>query len=176
MKCFFGMLLTLLLSVTAIGQDKQSQATGCRKTLKIDEFLLPDDAVSSKRSFARFRDALVSGDRDRVIAFIGFPADFVLDGRGLKIGTSAEFVEKYNSFFTDYVIESVRSQTPEGLLAGWEGVSLSNGAVRFVKSSTGEFLIDDIRSHYEQPPDLDFLEQRLVCPPIVVEGRILAYN
>ncbi|HEY1263831.1 MAG TPA: hypothetical protein VGF06_09920, partial [Terriglobales bacterium] len=71
---------------------------------------------------------MLGGKRDQVVALIDFPADFVLDGRGVKIASSAEFVDEYDRFFTGYVIDAVRRQAPEELLAGWDGVSLSNGA------------------------------------------------
>ncbi len=121
---------------------------------------------------------MLGRNRSRVIALMKFPADFVLDGRGVKFETDREFENKYDKFFTPYVITSVRDQDPAKLIAGWEGVSLSNEAVRFRRTAAGSFRIDNVIPRPVTPPDSlkDFVEQRLTCPPVVVEGRIIAYN
>src|SRR3954468_18446671 len=116
----------------AAAQDKALDlTTPCRKNVPIDEFLLPDDAAAAKAAFEELRVALHSGNRSRVIALVAFPADLVLDGRGVKFDTAQEFEKQYEQVFTAYVANSVREQDAEKLTAGWEGVSLSNGAVRF---------------------------------------------
>lgn len=144
-----------------------------------DEFLLPDDASAAKAAFEELRFALANDNRSRVIALVDFPADLVLDGRGVKFDTAQEFDKQYEKVFTEYVTKSVREQDPEKLIAGWEGVSLSNGAVRFRRTESGKFRIDDVRPRPMDPPTgslKDFLDKRLTCLPVVVEGRIAAFN
>jgi len=162
-----------------MAQARELQTFGCNKTLRVDEFFLPNDASEAKRFFAQLRDALLAGKRDEIIAMIDFPANFVLEGRGLKLKTPSEFVDNYDRFFTKYLIDSVRSQSPDELHGGWDGVSLSNGAVRFIRNESGELRINNIVSKPEAPPSgfaAEFLEHRLTCPPTVIEGHIVAYN
>ena len=178
MKHFVAIILTLLFSAATTAQVSQVQPEGCHKSLKVDEFLLPEDAAAAKSTFEKFRKALLNGNREQVIAMMKFPADLILDGYPLKFGTAGEFADKYDKFFTGYVIESVHNQEPEELLAGWSGVSLSNGAISFTRNENGAFLISNITPNYESLPDsiADFLDHRLTCPPVVVDGRIVAYN
>lgn len=172
--------LVALSSAMTVAQDKAlNLTTSCRKNVPIDEFLLPDDATAARAAFEELRVALLSGDRSRVIALIAFPADLVLDGRGVKFDSAPEFEKQYKKVFTAYVATSVRKQDPKKLIAGWEGVSLSNGAVRFRRTEAGNFRIDDVRPRPVAPPTgflKEFLDERLTCPPVVVEGRIVAYN
>ncbi len=177
-KHFVIVILTLFLSVAAGAQSGAVPSDRCRKSLKVDEFLLLDDAAAAKRAFETFRNALLSGNREQVIELMNFPADLVVNGYPLKIGTAREFLGKYDRVFTGYVIGSVRNQKPDELLGGWDGVSLSNGAVRFMRTESGEFRISDVRPKRVRPPNFiaDFLEHRLSCPPVVVDGRIVAYN
>src|SRR5215475_11240678 len=123
--------LLALCSATMAAQSKAADSTSCRKNVPIDEFLLPDDAAAARAAFEDLRGALVSGNRARVIALVAFPSDLVLDGRGVKFETARELEKEYENVFTPYVMNSVREQDAEKLSAGWEGVSLSNGAVRF---------------------------------------------
>lgn len=175
----YASLLLALLSVAASAQNKPTPPSDqCRKTLRISEFLLPEDAIAAERAFESFRTALLTRNREQVIAQVDLPADFVIDGRGVKIGTVAELAAKYDRLFTPFVIESVRLQNAGELVAGWNGVSLSNGAVTFAGSENGAFRVSDVRP---KPVVLtgfaaDFMDRRLTCPPLVVEGRIVAYN
>ena len=145
----------------------------CRKNLVVDEFLLPEDAAVAKGAFEAFQTALLRGNREQVIAMVAFPADFVIDGRGVKFATAG-----YDKVFTAHVVNSVRKQRTDELMAGWGGVALSNGAVNFTRSENGAFLISDVRP---EPVVLtgfaaEFDAKRLTCQPIVVEGRIVAYD
>ena len=166
------------MPVAASAQREEVQPEGCLKSLKVDGFLLPEDAAAAKNTFEKFRKALLSGNREQVIAMMEFPADLILDGYPLKFDTPNEFADKYDKFFTGYVIDSIHDQAPEELLAGWGGVSLSNGAVQFTRSEDGAFRISNVAPKYERLPDsiTKFLENRLLCPPVVVDGRIVAYN
>ncbi|HKT48073.1 MAG TPA: hypothetical protein VJP87_11165 [Candidatus Acidoferrales bacterium] len=178
MKPIIAFLLALCPALTAAQDKAVDVPTPCRKNLPIDEFLLPDDAAAAKAAFEELRVALLSGNRSRVIELVAFPADLVLDGRGVKFDTAREFEKRYEEVFTEYVTTSVREQNPEELTAGWEGVSLSNEAVRFRRTEAGDFRIDGVRPRPASPPDFvkEFLDKRLTCPPVVVEGRIVAYN
>ena len=179
MKPIITFLLALCSATTAAQDKVVNLSTPCRKNLPIDEFLLADDAATAKLAFEELRVALLGGNKSRVIALVAFPADFVLDGRGVKFDTAQEFEKQYEKIFTAYVTNSVREQDPTNLVAGWDGVSLSNGAVRFRRTEAGNFRIDDVRPSPLAPPTgfiKDFLDKRLTCPPVVVEGRIAAYN
>jgi hypothetical protein len=173
-----GAFLILLTFGAAAQKAAAEPSTKCRKNLMIDEFLLPEDASAAKRAFEAFRTALLHGNKEQVIAMVAFPADFVIDGRGVKFDTSRDVRASYNKIFTPYVTDSVRKQKIDELLAGWEGVTLSNSAVRLTRGENGAFLIGDVRP---RPVVLtgfaaEFEAKRLTCPPLVVEGRIVAYN
>jgi hypothetical protein len=172
-------LLALCSATTAVQVKAADLSTPCRKNVPIDDFLLPDDAAAAKSALEELQVAILNGNRSRVIAMVAFPADLVLDGRGVKFGTAREFEKQYEKVFTAYVKKSVREQDPEKLSAGWEGVSLSNGVVRFRRTEAGNFRIVDVRPWPIDSPTgsvKDFLDKRLTCPPVVVEGRIVAYN
>jgi hypothetical protein len=171
--------LLVLCSVIAAAQDKwMNSSTRCSKDMQIDEFLLPDDAAAAKAAFEELRVALRSGNRSRVIALVAFPADLVLSGRGATFDTPQELEKQYGKIFTAYVKNSVREQDSQKLIAGWEGVSLSNGAVRFRRTQAGDFRIDNVQP---RPVALaadvkEFLDKRLTCPPVVVEGHVAAFD
>ncbi|MGC2807950.1 MAG: hypothetical protein WA211_17585, partial [Candidatus Acidiferrales bacterium] len=177
-KRFISALL-MLLSVGAAARSATTESSSkCRKNLVIDEFLLQEDAAAAKRAFETFRTALLRGNTEQVIAMVAIPADFVIDGRGVKFATSGDLRASYDKIFTAYVVDSVRTQKADELIAGWEGVTLSNSAVTFTRSENGAFLIGDVRP---EPVVLQGLAaeldaKRLTCQPIVVEGRIAAYN
>jgi len=178
-KPIITLFLALCSAMTSAEEKVVDQPTPCSKNVLIDEFLLPDDAAAAKAAFEELRVALQSGNRTRVIALIGFPADLVLDGRGVKFDSARDFEKQYQKVFSAYVKKSVREQDSEKLSAGWEGVSLSNGALRFRRTEAGDFKIEDVRPSPAAPPTgsvKDFLDKRLTCPPAVVEGRIVAYN
>jgi hypothetical protein len=178
-KTIIAFLLALCSAMTAAQDKVVSPSTPCLKNVPIDEFLLPDDAVAAKAAFQELREALLSGSRSRVIALVAFPADIVLDGRGVKFDSAQEFEKQYEKVFTAHVTNSVRGQDPEKLSAGWDGVSLSNGAVTFRRTQAGNFRIEDVRPIADAPLTgsiKDFVDKRLTCPPLVVEGRIVAYN
>ena len=73
----------------------------------MDEFLLFSDAETAKRTFEKFRYALLSDNREQVMALMNFPANFVIDGYPVKFETSQTFVSEYHRVFTRYVIRSV---------------------------------------------------------------------
>jgi hypothetical protein len=166
------------MSGAATAQEGPASAKGCQKSPKIDEFLIPEDAAQAKNDFEQFRRALLSGNREQVMASIHFPADLVLNGSGHPVANASEFASQYDAFFTPYVIHSVRDQKPDALLAGWDGVSLTNDAVQFTRDEDGVFRVSDIRAEHEKLPDSisSFLDSRLTCPPVVVEGRVAAYD
>lgn len=175
-------LITFLLAlcpVMTVAQNQQVSApTQCRKDLLIDEFLLPDDAAAAKAAFEELRGELLREDRAGVMALVAFPANLVVNGRGVKFDTVRDFETRYDKIFTAYVWNSVREDSNQ-LIADWEGVSLSNRAVRFKRMATGNFRIDDVRPRAVTPPtgyEKEFLEKRLTCPPVVVEGRVGAFN
>jgi hypothetical protein len=172
--------VALLVSIGVGGQtDKiEVESNGCRKSLTVNQFLLPDDAAAAKRALSVLQSALLHGDRKQVIELINFPVTFVISGYPVTFATAHELAPKYKTVFTDYVILSVREQEPDGLLAGWDGVSLSNGAVKFSRTENETFRITDVMPKHVRPPEFiaDFLERQRVCPPVVVEGRIAAYN
>ena len=123
--------------------------------------------------------ALVDGDRADVIALIAFPADLVLDGRGVKFDTARDLEKEYDKIFTAYVKNSVREQDANELVAGWDGVSISNGAVKFKRTQSGDFRVDDVRPRPVSDPTgsvKEFLDKHLTCPPVVVEGRVIGFN
>lgn len=178
MKTIITLLLALCSLVAASQNEQANLPTQCRKDMPFDKFLLPDDAAAAKATFEELRGALLSGDRARVIALVAFPADLVLDGRGVKFDTPRVFEKQYDKIFTTHVINSVREQDSKQLIAGWEGVSLSNHVVRFKRTPTGDFRIDDVRPRSATPPtgyEKEFLDRRVTCPPVVVEGRIAAF-
>jgi hypothetical protein len=177
-KRLIGALL-MLLSVGAAAQSATNESSSkCRENLVVDEFLLQEDAAAAKRAFETFRTALLSGNREQVTAMVMFPADFVMDGRGVKFATPEEFRASYDKIFTAYVADSVRTQKADELVGGWEGVTLSNSSVTFTRTQNGAFLVSDVRPKpavlTEFPAEL--AAKRLTCQPIVVEGRIVAYN
>jgi hypothetical protein len=70
-----------LCSVMTMAQSKLvNPPTQCRKDMRIDEFLLPEDVAATKATFEELRVALQRADRARVIALVAFPADLVVDG------------------------------------------------------------------------------------------------
>ena len=75
MKHFLVIILALSLRGAAIAQDATTSPDRCKKSLKIDEFLIPEDAAQAKNEFEQFQNALLSGNREQVIALIHFPAD-----------------------------------------------------------------------------------------------------
>jgi len=179
MKAIITFLLALCSAVTVAQDNQVNLPTQCRKDLPIDEFLLPDDSAAAKAAFEELRVALLRGDRTRVIALVAFPADLVLDGKGVKFDTAGDFEKQYDKIFTAHVKNSVREQESKHLIAGWEGVSLSNRAVSFRRTATGNFMIDDVRPYDVTPPtgyEKEFLDKRLTCPPVVVQGRVAAFN
>lgn len=177
-KHLIATILILLWCGVATAQNGANPPKGCRKNLKINEFLLPDDAAAAKRAFFALRSALLAQNREQVVALINFPADFVLNGYGAKFENAKQFMEKYDEFFTANVVESVSKQDPEELFAGWDGVSLSDGAISFAKGGDGEFRVSNIRPKQDELPDsiAEFLDHRFTCPPVVAEGRIVAYD
>lgn len=151
----------------------------CRKILKMDDFLLPGDAVAAKQTFVAFQKALVSGDRQRVVSEMKVPADLVINGYPTKFEGPADLLSRYNSVFNRYVTRSVAKQKPENLLAGWDGVTFRNETVVLVKNESGGFEIGDVRQEPFPPRSgsiADFMASRLTCPPVVIDGRIVAYN
>ena len=178
MKRLIGALF-MVLSVGATAQSAAPESSStCRKSLLIDEFLLPDDASAAKRAFEAFRSALLRGNTEQVIAMVAVPADFVINGRGVKFTTADELRANYEKIFTAYVANSVRKQKPDQLIAGWEGVTLSEPAVTFIRSGNGTFLVGDVRPKpFVLTGEIaEFQAKRLTCSPLVVEGRIVAYN
>jgi hypothetical protein len=171
-------ILVLFVAIATGAQREPVSSGSCPKNLRVDQFLLPEDAAAAKRAFEKFREALLKDNREQVIALMNFPADLVVNGRGLKIDSAHELVSKYDTIFTEYVIRSVRDQKTDELLGGWDGVSLSNEAVSFMRSENGEFRINNVIPKPRRVPDsiADFLAARRLCVPVVVEGRIVAYN
>lgn len=171
--------LLVLCSALTVAQDKGSQSSPCPKNMPIDEFLLPDDAAAAKAAFEELRLALLEGDRSQVIALIAFPADLVLGGRGVKFDTAQELAKQYDRIFTTYVKNSVREQNANELVAGWEGVSLSNRALSFRRLQSGDFKVNDVRPRPVTAPTgfvKEFMDKRRTCSPAVVEGRVAGFN
>lgn len=178
MRTIITFLLALVSAATAAHGQAGELTTQCRKDPPIDGFLLPDDAAAARAAFEELRTALLRGDRANVIALIAFPADLVIDGRGVKFDTVRDLEIQYDKIFTPYVKNSVREQDSKHLIADWEGVSLSNRAVRFRRTTTGDFRIDDVRPRSIHPTgyEKEFLDKRLTCLPLVVEGRVAAFD
>ena len=177
-RILVAILIILAAGIASAQSPHPTPPQGCSKTLTVDQFLLPDDAAAAKQAFETFRDALLSGNREEVISQVKFPADLVLDGYGVIFKSPQEFEAKYDQLFTQYVISSVRRQKPNELVAGWEGVRLPNGAVKFSREENGRYLIVDIRSSHQRLPKemQEFEYTQYTCKPVVVEGRVIAYD
>lgn len=175
----FAWILLVSLTGPVVSQQPVAPPEGCRTSLKIDDFLLPDDATAAKQTFAAFQKALAIGDRQRVVAGIKFPADLVIRGYPTKFDEPADLLNRYDSVFSSYVKRSVAKQKPGNLLAGWDGITFRNETVVFVKSESGGFEIGNVRQEPFPPRSgsiTDYMKSRLTCPPVVIEGRIVAYN
>ncbi len=177
-KRFVPVLLILIVSAAAGGQSSPVPLDGCRKELKVDEFLVPEDANLAKSTFEKFRSALLGGNREQVVGLMRFPADLVFNGRGHRFDSPREFRGSYEKVFTRYVIDSVRDQKAEELLGGWNGVQLSNHAVSFTRGEDGEFRVSNVIPKVVPVPDFmaPYQDHQLTCPPVVIEGRIVAYD
>jgi hypothetical protein len=173
-----GAVLLPLLAIPAVGQggvrDGSSQ---CRQNLTAAEFLLPEDAFAAREAFISFRSALLDGDKKSVSEQIRFPLDVVVSGSALRLNGAGDLLRRYGDVFTPFTISAVQNQNSESLLAGWDGVSIEGGTVRFIKEGAG-FRVGDITT---RPIEVtgsvaQFLAKRVTCPPIIVEGRVRAYN
>ncbi len=120
---------------------------------------------------------LLDDDRERVATDVRFPLDVVVSGSPLRLNDARDLLRHYGGVFTPFVVSSVRGQDPEQLTAGWDGVSVQNGAVRFIRDSGG-YLVGDVTP---KPVKLtgyaaEFMSKRLTCAPLIIEGRVSAYN
>jgi len=176
-NCSLVILLLGLTGLPASGQGVKPDPPKCRQSLSLVEFLVPEDANAAKDAFRAFRSALLDGDKKKVVDHVRFPLDLVVDGYGLRFKDASELAGRYADIFTPYVLSSVRTQDPEHLVADWNGISLENGAVRFVWDNGG-FLIDNvIPSPIKISKDVaEFLSKRPTCPPLVIEGSVVAYD
>lgn len=176
-------IISVLLIVFSTGTLSQTTtkpdagSTECQQALPIDKFLLSDDANAAKAAFISFRKALLDGDKRLVADAVRFPLDTVIDGYGVRFGNADELFKRYDEVFNPFVISVVRVQDPSKLTANWDGVSTSDNAVRFVWNLT-RFQVGGISTRLEKPTGFiaEFLEKRKTCSPVVIEGRIVAYN
>lgn len=170
-------LLSGLLSLSTFGQDPKTDDSKCRPHLTVAEFLLPEDANVAKDAFRSFRQALLDDDRKTVIGHVRFPLDVVLSGSLLHLNNPHELLDRYDDVFSSFVLSSVRRQDPERLVAGWDGVSDERGTLRFIWND-GVYAVGDVMPTRLAPKGdvADFLSKRLTCPPLVVEGKLAAYD
>lgn len=170
-------ILLGLLTVPALGQNKKLAPQTCRRNLTLAEFLLPEDANAVKDAFSSFRSALLDGDRKKVVEHVRFPLEVILSGSPLRLKDAQDLLGRYDDIFTPFVVSSVRKQDPERLMAGWDGVSVESGAVRFVLENSAYVVGEIILSPLKPTGDAaEFLNKRLTCPPLILEGKVIAFN
>ena len=169
--------LSGLLSLSTLGQSPKTDAPKCRHHLTVDEFLIPEDANAAKGSFRSFRQALLDGDRKTGVGHVRFPLDVVLSGSWLRWNDALDLRDHYDDVFTSFVLSSVRSQDPERLMAGWDGVSDEREALRFIWND-GTYMVGDVMpKRVEAKGDIaEFLSKRLSCPPLVLEGKLADFD
>lgn len=166
-----------ILTLFVHGQSTKPGLPNCGQKLALSEFLLPQDANAAMDGFRLFRNALLDGDRKKVADRVKYPLEVVLSGSAVELKGPRELLDRYDDVFTPFVVSSVRKQSPEHLVAGWYGVSLEIDAVRFVRDNDGYFVGDVIPVPLKSTGDVEeFLSSRITCPPIVIEGDVVAYN
>ena len=131
----------------------------------------------ARATFISFRKALLDGDKQHVADLIRFPLDTVISGYGVRFENPNELFRRYDEVFSSFVLSVVRKQDFNKLTANWEGVSTDDNAIRFVRDGA-QFRIGGISTRLEKPTGAiaEFLGKRKTCPPLVIEGRIVAYN
>lgn len=173
------MLLTAFSSV-ALAQttaEPNAESAECQRNLPLDEFLLPNDASAAKATFIAFRKALLGGDKKQVSDLIRFPLDTVISGYGVRFKDPDELLNRYDEVFNEFVLTVVKAQDPNKLSANWEGVSTTENALRFAWDGS-RFRIVGISTRLEKLTGsfAGFLNKRKACTPVVIEGRIVAYD
>jgi hypothetical protein len=172
-------LLTAFSSI-ALAQttaEPNAESAECQRNLPLDEFLLPNDASAAKATFIAFRKALLDGDKKQVSDLIRFPLDTVISGYGVRFKDPDELLNRYDEVFNEFVLTVVKAQDPNKLSANWEGVSTTENALRFAWDGS-RFRIVGISTRLEKPTGsfAGFLNKRKACSPVVIEGRIVAYD
>ncbi len=176
-------IVVVLLVAIATGAASQTapkpnpESAECQQSLPVDDFLLPDDASAAKAAFISFRKALLDGDRKQVGDMVRFPLDTVISGRGVLFNNADELSRRYDDIFNPFVLSVVKEQDANNLNANWEGVSTSENALQFIWDGT-RFRVGGINTRLVKPTGsiAEFLNKRKTCRPVVIEGRIVAYN
>lgn len=62
-------------------------------------------------------------------------------------------------------------------MAGWDGVSDERGALRFIWND-GTYMVGDVMPKRVEAKGgiAEFLSKRLSCPPLVLEGKLAAFD
>lgn len=88
--------------------------------------VLGDHAVY-KEAIEAIQFAIAEGDATGVAAWVAYPITVPVAGEDVVIENEAQFIERYDGFMTDDIVEAVATQDYEDLFVNSDGVMFGNG-------------------------------------------------
>lgn len=85
------------------------------------------DHVVYEEAIKAIQFAIAEGDAPGVAVWVSYPITVSAAGEDVVIENEAQFVERYDSFMTDDIVEAVATQDYENLFVNAEGVMFGNG-------------------------------------------------
>jgi ABC-type Co2+ transport system permease subunit len=115
------LVVSLLLAAPAFAQSADDVNAA------IDNVL--GDHAAYEEAIDAIQFAIAEGDAAGVAAWVAYPITVAAAGEPLVLEDEAQFVEHYDDFMTDDIVEAVATQAYEELFVNSEGVMFGNGQV-----------------------------------------------
>lgn len=113
--------LSLLLAAPALAQSvDEVNAT-------IDNVL--GDHTKYEEAIQSIQFAIAEGDPAGLAAWVAYPITVSADGEDVVLENEDDFVEHYDEFMTDDIVDAVATQPYEDLFVNADGIMFGNGQV-----------------------------------------------
>jgi hypothetical protein len=141
LRRFLPLLFLVAIPFASVSLHAQADAAPC-KSSTVDQVLPPKDAAAARAFLVELQTALAANDKAKIATMVSYPMSQIHNGKPVRIGNAASFLQNFDRIFTPNVRAAVARQTPRCLFGNALGVVVNNGEVWFTQHSAGgEFKI-----------------------------------
>ena len=123
-----GRLRPLLIAVLVAAATLPGYAaTVADVNAQIDKVLGDHDRYQT--TINAFQQAVTSGSKDDVAAFVRYPIKVTVGGKAMTVNSPETFIKNYDAIMTPAITGAIKAQKYEDLLVNSQGVMFGNGQV-----------------------------------------------
>lgn len=121
--------ILLFMPCATFGAKAMDPTAGQSTEQRMDDLF--GDHKAYKNFYYKFKDAVLKNKRKQVSELVGYPITIYGDERKYSIKNKTEFLNLYDSVFSQNMLTVIKQQQFNDLFVKWSGVMIGNGEVWF---------------------------------------------